>query len=53
MEGFAEVVAIGRQIIYNRTKRFMPNYMICAADVLPVLGFTKEWEPASVNILAA
>jgi len=48
-EGFAEVVAIGRQIIYNRTKRFAPNYMVIAADVLPVLTFCKGFTAASVG----
>ena len=45
-EGFAEVIEIGRQIIYDRTKRFAPNYMICASDVLPILTFMKGFQAA-------
>lgn len=45
-EGFAEIVGIARQIIYDRTKRFAPNYMIIASDILPVLGFCKGWTAA-------
>lgn len=27
----------------------MPNYMLIAADILPILGFVKGWQPASVS----
>lgn len=37
--GFLEVVEDAKAIIYNRTKKFHPNYMVIAADVLPVLRF--------------
>lgn len=45
-EGFYEVVEIARQIIYDRTRRFAPNYMIIASNILPVLGFIKGWNAA-------
>lgn len=45
-EGFAEVIEVGRQIIYDRTKRFAPNYMIIASDVLPILTFMKGFSAA-------
>lgn len=45
-EGFSEVVAIARQKIYDATKRFMPNYMVCASNLLPVLGFIKGFTAA-------
>ena len=45
-EGFAEVIEVGRQIIYDRTKRFAPNYMIIASDVLPILTFMKGFQAA-------
>ena len=45
-EGFSEVIEIGRQIIYDRTKRFAPNYMIIASDVLPILTFMKGFQAA-------
>lgn len=45
-EGFSEVIEVGRQIVYDRTKRFAPNYMIIASDVLPVLTFMKGFSAA-------
>ena len=38
---FLEVVENARAIIYNRTKKFHPNYMVIASDVLPVLKFVN------------
>lgn len=37
--GFLEVVEMAKAIIYNRTQKFHPNYMVIASDVLPVLRF--------------
>ena len=45
-EGFAEVVEIARQKIYDATKRFAPNYMLIASNVLPVLTFMKGFTAA-------
>lgn len=39
--GFLEVIEQAKAIIYNRTKKFHPNYMVIAADVLPVLRFVN------------
>ena len=32
-EGFNEIVEIGKQKIYDATKRFAPNYMLCDSNV--------------------
>ena len=45
-EGFAEIVENARMLIYNRTKRFAPNYMIIASNVLPILTFMRGWTAA-------
>ena len=45
-EGFGEIVELGRQIIYDRTKRFAPNYMIIASNILPILTFMKGFTAA-------
>lgn len=45
-EGFAEMVEIGRQKIYDATKRFAPNYMLIASNVLPILTFIKGFTAA-------
>ena len=39
--GFLEVVEEAKMIIYNRTRKFHPNYMVVAADVMPVLKFVN------------
>lgn len=45
-EGFAEVLGIGKQLIYDRTKKFAPNYMLIASNILPIFSFIKSWQPA-------
>ena len=45
-EGFSEVVEIAKQVIYDKTKRFAPNYMLIASDVLPILTFIKGFSAA-------
>ena len=37
--GFLEIIELAKAEIYNRTKKFHPNYMVIASDVLPVLRF--------------
>lgn len=39
--GFLEVVEMAKAIIYDRTKKFHPNYMVIASDILPVLRFVS------------
>lgn len=45
-ESFAEVIEIGRQKIYDRTKRFAPNYMLAASNIIPILPFIKGFKAA-------
>lgn len=40
-EGFLEVIEQGKAIVYSRTKKFQPNYMVIAPDVLPVIRFIR------------
>jgi hypothetical protein len=40
---FLEVVEIAKTIIYDRTKKFHPNYMVIASDILPVLRFVNRF----------
>jgi hypothetical protein len=39
--GFLETFEAAKTIIYNRTKKYHPNYMVIAADVLQVLRFVN------------
>lgn len=43
--GFLEVVETAKAIIYNRTQKFHPNYMVIASNVLPVLRFINGFTP--------
>ena len=45
-EGFTEILGIATQIVYDRTKRFAPNYMLISSSVLPVLRFIKGFSAA-------
>jgi hypothetical protein len=47
-EGFAEIVDIASSKIYAKTKRFAPTYMLCARNVINVLGFLNGFKAASV-----
>ena len=38
-EGFTEIVEIARQKVYDRTRRFAPNYMLIASNILRILIF--------------
>ena len=44
--GFLEIVEMAKAIIYDRTKKFHPNYMVIASDVLPVLRFVNGFTAA-------
>lgn len=45
-EGFTEILEIARQKIYDRTKKFVPNYMLIASNILPIISFIKGWTAA-------
>ena len=51
-EAFAEVIEKARAVVYNRTQKFMPNYMIVGADMIPVLTFVTGFKAAPVNVVA-
>ena len=44
--GFLEIVEMAKAIIYDRTKKFHPNYMVVASDILPVLRFVNGFTAA-------
>lgn len=50
-EGFAEVLEIAKQKIYDATKKFAPNYMLCASNVLPVLSLVKSFKAAPAGAI--
>ena len=48
-EGFTEIVEMAKQKVYDATKRFAPNYMLIASNVLPILSFISGFTQASVS----
>ena len=47
--GFAAKLEEYKMALYSRTKKFTPNFMVCAPDVMPVLQFVPGFQPASVG----
>lgn len=47
--GFTEIIEIGKQKIYDLTKRFAPNYMLIASNVLPILTFIPGFKAAAIG----
>lgn len=47
--GFTEMIEIGKQKIYDRTKRFAPTYMLIASNILPILSFVPGFTSASTS----
>ena len=45
-EGFVEILEIAKQKIYDATKKFAPNYILAASNILPVLSLVKGWQAA-------
>ena len=50
-EGFDEIVNRAKKIIYTRTQKFAPTYMICGANVLTILPFLKGWTSAPTSVI--
>ena len=50
-EGFAEILEIAKQKIYDATQKFAPNYAIVASNILPVLSVIKSWNAAPAGAI--
>ena len=50
-EGFTEILESGRQKIYDRTKKFAPNYMLCASNLLPILTMIRGFHAAPAGAI--
>jgi hypothetical protein len=48
-ESFLNQIEIAKARIYTRTKKFAPNFMVIAADILPVLGLVSKFQAASTG----
>ena len=50
-EYFNEIIARAKQIIYKRTQKFAPNYMVVGTDVISILPYLKGWTAAPANTI--
>lgn len=49
-EGFARKIEQAKAIVYKKTGRFMPNWMLVGPEVMPILAFVKGFEATSAAI---
>ena len=50
-EEFSEIINRAKAMIYKRTKKFTPNYMVCGTDVLTILPYLKGWTAAPASMV--
>ena len=48
-EQFSEILARAKKIIYQRTQKFAPNYMVVGANILTILPYVKGWSAAPAS----
>lgn len=48
-EFFNEYIARAKKIIYQRTQKFAPNYMVVGANVLTIMPYVKGWNAAPAS----
>lgn len=47
--GFAAKIEEYKMSVYQKTKKFVPNFMVVASDVMPVLAFVPGFQAANIN----
>lgn len=50
-EAFAEIVARAKAIIYQRTQKFAPNYMVIGSNVLTIMPYLRNWTAAPAGVV--
>lgn len=50
-EQFSEIIARARKVLYTRTQKYSPNYMVCGANVLTILPYVKGWNAAPTAVV--
>ena len=46
---FAAKIEEYKMAIYDRTKKFAPNFMVVASDIMPILSFVPGFQAASIS----
>ena len=49
-ESFVRIIEQAKARIYKRTNRFVPNWMLCGAEVMPILTFVPGFKAANANV---
>lgn len=49
-EGFSELIERASQKIYDRTRKFGANFMICASDIKPLLVLMRGWKASNAKM---
>lgn len=49
-EGFARKIEQAKAIVYKRTGRYMPNWMLVSPDVMPILTFVPGFQAKNSSI---
>lgn len=50
-EQFVEILARAKKVLYTRTQKFAPNYMVVGANILTILPYLPGWNAASVSTI--
>lgn len=50
-EYFNEIIARAKQVLYKRTQKFAPNYMVVGTDVISILPYLKGWTAAPASTI--
>ena len=48
-EQFGEIIARAKKVIYKRTQKFAPNYMVVGANIVTILPYLKGWTAAPAS----
>ena len=50
-EMFNEIISRAKKVIYDRTQKFAPNYVICASNMLPILSVITAYKAAPTGAI--
>lgn len=50
-EMFNEIISRAKKVIYDRTQKFAPNYMVIGTNVLTIMPYVKGWTAAPASTI--
>lgn len=50
-EGFARVLEQAKAVMFKKTGRWMPNWILVGPEVMPILSFVKGFQPAANTVV--